>query len=827
MTQAGMARAATAEAPETTPPSADTAPAETPADASGIVVTGLRGVHLRSLTQSPAPVDVVQGSQITQAGRAEFGEALARLLPSINFVNNQAGVTSIVRPIVNRGLGPAYTLVLVNGKRRHNSAQITAGTGDNSGVNPTDFDLIPQGLVGQVEVLKDSAAAQYGSDAVAGVVNVKLRNADHGFGAQFTAGSLYQGQGELQSWKAQADAGFKLGDGGFLHISADGRHRGMAWWNFPATNGNFYGSATAPDAAAQAKNATWNRDGAHNGDPRIDAWDVAYNARLPISDTVALYSFGTYGQRLSAAGNNVRRENGQASFDSLFPNGYIPINNISENDWQFVLGADGDLSGWKWDLSTSYGRDRAHHFSELTINPSLGPNGPTSFGNLATYKFKEWVSNLDATKSYDIGLAKPLQVSFGAEYRYDTFRTVAGDPDGYRNGSYIYQSGDQFEDVNVGKYALVGAQSSFTIRPSEEALIHRGVLSGYGDIGLYPLRRWYIGVAGRVEHYSDASGTTVGGKFNSRFDFTSHFALRGTIGTGFRAPSLSQIAYAQTDNRTTILNGNIVPALSVLARNDSPLARALGATNLKPEKSVNFGFGAVWEINRDISITADAYQVTVKHHIIRTGNLYGANVRAALLANGYTGTEYVTYFTNAVDTRSRGLDVVINGRHNFDRFGKLDLTASFNWNKAVIQKIADTPGAIGSLDSGFYFFGRDRQGELSVGNPQTKLVLTANWALHPVNVNVQTTRYGELTYWRSQFSSQDLRYGAKWVTDIDIGVDVTRFAKLSVGAANVFNVRPDAAGPIDANTGVASLVYGPSPFAPSGGYYYGRVSVNF
>jgi iron complex outermembrane receptor protein len=222
-----------------------------------------------------------------------------------------------------------------------------------------------------------------------------------------------------------------------------------------------------------------------------------------------------------------------------------------------------------------------------------------------------------------------------------------------------------------------------------------------------------------------------------------------------------------------------VPALSVLARNDSPLARALGATNLKPEKSVNFGFGAVWEINRDISITADAYQVTVKHRIIRTGNLYGANVRAALLANGYTGTEYVTYFTNAVDTRSRGLDVVINGRHNFDRFGKLDLTASFNWNKAIIQKIADTPGAIGSLDSGFYFFGRDRQGELSVGNPQTKLVLTANWALHPVNVNVQTTRYGELTYWRSQFSSQDLRYGAKWVTDIDIGVDVTRFAELS------------------------------------------------
>lgn len=820
---AGVARAADTPAEAAPAANGDTTGGE------GIVVTGLRGVQLRSITKSPAPIDVVRGDQVNAIGRAEFGEALTKLLPSFNFVTNQAGVTSIVRPVTNRGLGPAYTLVLVNGKRRHNGASITAGSGDNSGVNPVDFDLIPTGLVGSIQVLKDSAAAQYGSDAVAGVVNVKLKDSDHGLNSSLTWGSLYQGNGSKQSWKAQADAGFRLGnDGGFLHLSGDVRHRGQAWWNFPATNTKFYGSTTAPSATAQARNAAWNLDGAHNGDPKINAFNLAYNARLPISGSTTLYSFGTFGHRESQAGNNVRRENGKASFDALFPDGYFPVNDIAENDWQIVTGADGDLGGWKWDLSTTYGRDRAHHSSDLTINPSLGPTGPTHFDNLATYIFDQWTTNADLTKAIDVGLAKPLQVSLGSEFRRDHFKTLAGDPDGYRNGGYIYKAGDQLDDPNLGQAALVGAQSSFTIRPGEQANISRNVLAGYVDLGLYPLEQWYIGAAGRVEHYSDASGTTVGGKFNTRFDITDHFALRGTVGTGFRAPSLSQIGYAQTDNRTAIVNGVVVPSLSVLALNSSPLARALGATDLKPEKSVNFGLGAVWEITPNLSITADGYQVTVKNRIIRTSNLAGANVTAALIANGYTGTEFVTYFTNAIDTRSRGLDVVVEARHDFDRLGKLNLSASFNYNETTIRRIADTPAKLGTLATGFVFFGRDRQGELSVGNPKTKLVLAANWALKPFEVNLQTTRYGKLTYWRSQLTSQDRVYGAKWITDIDVGVNVTRFAKLSVGAANVFNVRPDAYPELgDPNTGASGFVYGPSPFAPSGGYYYGRIGLSF
>ncbi|MET0365806.1 MAG: TonB-dependent receptor plug domain-containing protein, partial [Sphingobium sp.] len=399
-----------------------------------IIVTGVRGGKPRTVAESPAPIDVIQSSALANAtGRADLAESLSRLLPSINFGQTTAGINSVVRPLSNRGLGPAYTLVLVNGKRRHNGALLTNGGGDTSGVNPVDFDIIPLSSVAYVEVLKDSAAAQYGSDAVAGVVNVVLKNSARGFHAGASVGSLYGGQGDLWVYKAEADAGFKLGDdGGFLHISADARKRGLAWWNF-------YSSDLPYSPASNPKNATWNGDGAHNGDPEVKAINFSYNTELPISGATTLYSFGTYGKRDTVIGNNYRRPNGLASFDSVFPNGYYPLNNTDESDYQFLLGARGEVAGWKWDLSSTYGKNRNRQFSDFTINPSLGPTGPTRFDNLATYRFEQWVTNLDVTRGFDIGLAEPLQVSAGAEYRLDRFSTFAGDPDGYRNGGYIFQ----------------------------------------------------------------------------------------------------------------------------------------------------------------------------------------------------------------------------------------------------------------------------------------------------------------------------------------------------------------------------------------------------
>ncbi|ENO89433.1 TonB-dependent receptor plug domain-containing protein [Thauera linaloolentis] len=791
-----------------------------------VVTTGVRGDQ-RTVADSPAPIEVINSDQLLRTGRAELGEAISRLLPSFNFSTNQAGVNSPVRAVSNRGLGPSYTLVLVNGKRRHNGSLLANGTGDTSGANPVDLDMIPLSAVSHIEVLKDSAAAQYGSDAVAGVINVVLKNTDHGGHVGLTYGSLYDGDGDIETYKLEGDIGFALGqDGGFLHLSADARQRGMAWWNFPATNGIAYAPGSNP------KNATWNRDGAHNGDPEIEAYNLSYNAELPIGGDLTLYSFGTLGQRDTRSGNNLRRPNSLANINQIFPDGYYAINNAEEVDYQFVAGAKGLASGWHWDLSTSYARNRAKQFSELSLNPSLGPDSPTRFDDLATYQFEQWVTNADFTRALDFGTRKPVQLSWGLEHRHERFTTEAGDPLGYLNGGYIFRPGDQPGDPNVGQPAAVGAQAGVALSPADEADVTRRVFAGYADIGFYPTEQWFVDLAVRAEHYSDSTGNTLGGKINSRYDFNPVFAIRGTVGTGFRAPSLPQIGYSQTDNRTNInATGVVVPSLSKLLLNDSSLARALGAEDLDPERSTNIGLGFVLTPSRDVNITVDAYQVEVKDRIARSGYLYGPALAPLLQAHGLTGTEWVNYFANAVDTRSRGVDIVGDVTTDHGKYGVVRWNAAFNWNETEITKIKSSPGQLTGLGANpggnLVWFGRAAQSSLTVEKPKTKLILSARWLIDAFDVTLQTTRHGAYKWQLSENPAQDSSYGAKWITDLDVTYAFQNGFKVSVGANNLFDVRPDKNGPGDANGGTAFFLYGPSPFAPSGGFYYLKAAYDF
>ena len=825
----GMSTASVAEAPAAAPDSASAAAPDASATTdpgSTIIVTGLRGGKPRTVAESPAPIDVIQGDQISGTGRADVAESLSKLLPSIGFGTTTAGVNSIVRPIFNRGLGPAYTLVLVNGKRRHNGALLTNGGGDTSGINPVDFDQLAASSIAYIEVLKDSAAAQYGSDAVAGVVNIVLKSQDHGGHVGLLGGSLYDGSGNLKTFKAEADIGFRLGDGGFLHLSADARKRGLSWSNFYAANLPF-------SPASNPKNANWNGDGAHNGDPEIKSYSTNYNAELPVSDTVTLYSYGSFGQRRTVIGNNFRRPNSTADINQIFPDGFYPLNNTAETDFQLLGGAKGELGDTHWDLSTTFGRDHVRQYSDLTINPSLGPASPTSFGNLATYQFEQWVTNLDLTHGFDVGLPEPIQLSGGLEYRVDHFSTFAGDPLGFANGGYVFKPGDQPGDPNVGKLASIGAQAGVTLSPADEARLVRRDVAGYLDLGITPLRGWYVGAAGRVEHYNDAAGTTVGYKFNSRYDVTRWLAVRGTVGTGFRAPSLTQIGYAQTDNRTGIdpNTGAIVPTYTKLATNASPLARALGAQDLKPEKSTNYGIGLVLRPTSRLNVTIDGYQVGVKHRIIRTGTLFGPALAGILTANGLPTNTWVTYFANGVDTRTRGVDVVADYSLRLSDWGKLRLDAAFNYNHTKVTSIAGTPGALAALGSNtggsLIFLPRATIGDLTVNLPQTKLALGSHLDVDRFGIDVRTTRYGSYDWVRSEIASQDTHFGARWLTDVSVSVEVRHGLRLTAGASNIFNVHPSRNGTGDPATGANTFVYGPAPFSPYGGFYYGKLSFDF
>ncbi|GGZ30920.1 TonB-dependent receptor plug domain-containing protein [Asticcacaulis endophyticus] len=820
-----------------------------------VIVTGIRGGVPRTVADSPAPIDVISAEKLDYTGNAEFGEALTKILPSFNFGATHAGVNSIVRPVTNRSLGPAYTLVLVNGKRRHNGSLITNGGGDSSGVNPVDLDLVPTSGISRIEVLKDSAAAQYGSDAVAGVINIQLDRRSEGLGGSVTYGELFDGGGDLGNYKADVHGGFKLGEnGGFVHLSADVRKRGGAWWNPKATDINLYGrpanrtvaqvvatsgltqaQVEANVAEANARNDQWDRDGAHNGNPEIKAWNLGYNSELPLENGLTLYSFGTYGERDTEIGNNLRRPNGVASFTALFPDGYYPLNNTHEYDFQVVAGARGQAIGWDWDYSLSGGKNRNHQFSKLTIKPSLGPTSPTYWPNLATFQFTQWTHNLDVTRGFDWGLATPVQVSAGLEYRIEQFETFAGDELAWRADAYVIRPGDQQYDWNVGLAASPVVQAAVVLSPADEADIERQVSAAYVDLGFNPTEDWYVGLAVRAEHYSDTGDSPFGAKINSRYDFTDSFAIRGTLGTGFRAPSLTQVAYAQTDGRTALVfnpltnQTELQPNVAKLVTADSVVGKLLGAEPLKAEKSWNAGLGFVWHPLDNLSVTADAFYINIKDRIARTGRLSGTQISAILAANNLSAIQSVEYFINAVDTDTGGVDVVVDYRKALGRFGRLNLNAAFNYSETNIKKIAETPSELKDsngnsiLGAGFYFFGGDKVGELEELLPHTKTTLNAAWSIASFTTNLTVSHYGE--YVQRQAAGDDRRFGAKTITDLDVAYAVTERVKLSVGGTNIFDVRPELNGPGSPQTGQG--YYGPSPFNPNGGYYYTRVSYEF
>lgn len=824
----------------------------TAADAGTIIVTGVRGAP-RTVAESPAPIDVVSADKLQATGSAEFGEALSKLLPSLNFGATHAGVFSIGRPVTNRGLAPAYTLVLVNGKRRHNGAFLNNSTADTSGANPVDIDLIPTASIDRIEVLKDSAAAQYGTDAIAGVINIQLSEKE-GLSGDFTYGTLYEANGEPDSWKGTIRYGTKIGDDGFLTLSGEIRKRGGAWWNLPATDTNLYGlpagrtidqvvatsgltrdQVVANVAAANARNAQWDRDGAHNGDPQIKAFNLSYNAQLPVTDNVTLYSFGTYGERDAQVGNNFRRPNSTANFTAQFPDGYYPLNNIDENDFQFVGGLRGELLGWDYDLSSSFGRNYSHQYSKLSVRPSLGPTGPTEWPNLANFEFRQWTHNVDLTREFEIGLARPLQVSVGGEYRLDRFRTFAGDPLAYEPATYTFKPGDQQYDWNLGRIASPVVQGAIVLSPADEADISRKVYAGYVDLGIYPLDAWYIGAALRAEHYSDGSGSPVGLKLNSRYELSPAFAIRGTVGTGFRAPSLTQIGYAQTDGRTSSFfnaatgQTELRPTVAKLVTADSTVGQLLGAKPLKAEKTWNAGLGVVFTPLPSLSITLDGYYIRINDRIERTGRLFGTGISAILAANGLSDIEQAEYFINAADTTTKGFDFVADYSTGLGDLGKLGVTLAFNYSRTKVTDVVATPSQLFAangtslLGAGSVFFGGDKIGELEVLQPHTKLVSTLNWSKGIFGLSLTNTRYGKYT--QRTAAGDDRYFGAKIITDATISAKVTDFATLSVGATNLFDVRPETNGPGNPQTGQG--YYGPSPFNPAGGYYYGRIALNF
>ena len=793
-----------------TPAQAD----ETDKTLGTVVVTGNRGNQARTIADSPSPIDVISAEQLQASGKVGLKELLARLLPSFNLPAINGGGTSwSVRGVTMRGLSGDQVLVLVNGKRRHNTALINNLARIGTAAVPVNLDLIPVSAIDHIEVLRDGASAQYGSDAIAGVINIILKENDSGGSAETSFGRYGAGDGDTVH--QTVNYGLPLPNDGFANLALDVKEQEPFNRTGSAT-GNLYGDS---------RDQTVNRHGWNPsyGLGREKVTNASYNLELALHDDLKFYSFSTasYMETTKVTGNY--RPNELTSLagdpDTPYPDGIHAQRRNRTKDFQVAGGFKGLVGGWDYDISSTWGEDDSTLNANNTLNPSLGPTSPTSF-NLASQIFDQWTNNLDLSRTFDIGLSHPLQTAFGFEYRWEKYQIEAGDYASYTPGTYVLPSGPF-----AGQTPLPGLASYNGTSTADAGEISRSNVASYLDLGLDVTDRWYVGAAARYERYTQDIGSTWSGKLSTRFKLTPEFALRGTINNGFRAPSLAQTIYASsTFTSGGVVNGQQVSVPVKVLPVDTAEAQALGAEKLKPEKSLNYSFGFTYEPTQNYRLTTDLYQIGIRDRIVSTSLLGGPAVSQILVANGLSPGLYAQYYTNAVDTRTRGVDIINEYRQQLEQYGQVRWSLAYNWNQTKIEKLQDTPPALASLGSNYQIFDRRLQKDLTVATPQSKLILAANWKVSAYTLNLALTRFGSYTEGDNN-PINDRKFSAKWISDLDAAYDINQHFTVALGANNLFNVYPDKKGIKDWAGGYE---YGQfSPFGFGGAYYYTRLAYNF
>lgn len=785
------------------PALAQSEPAPAQADAKAIdtiVVTGTR-VTDRTVAESQSPIDIITPEILQSTGTTELATALSRALPSLNFpraaINDG---TDAMRPAQLRGLAPDHTLVLVNGKRYHPGALVNVNGSQGRSSSPVDLNSIPIAAIERVEVLRDGASAQYGSDAIAGVINIVLKGDASGGGASATYGKYSAGDGA--KYELQADTGFKLGGAGKLHVAAQFGHQDQTDRARPYI---LPPAGLNPPATLPAAPPPFGKVVQRYGDPEVDSRSVLFNGEVDVTDYLTFYSYGLYTRRETLSNGFFRPAGDSRNIPSIYPDGFLPDIFNTGTDYGLVLGMRSSIGDTKFDASYTYGSNKLEFDIQNTLNRSLGPSSPTEF-YAGSLELEQHVLNLDFSTPVNVGLEYPMTLSYGLEWRGEQYKIGAGELGSYNNGGVLVG----------GAPAPSGAQVFPGFRPSDSGSFDRTSTSVYAGLEGDFTEKFSAGIAGRYEDYSDF-GSTATGKLTARYAFTDAVALRGTASTGFHAPSLQQQYYQTTS--TNFIGG--VPFDLVTFRVDHPAAIALGAEPLKPEKSRNLSLGLVLTPAEGLYITADAYRIQVKDRISLSENLISTAVRTYLNTNGFPAVAGGRYFTNALDTTTTGIDLIGTYAWKLDA-SEIDWTLGYNYNKTEIDRVAPNPAALTAIDPTALRFGRVELARFEVGAPRDKFLLGGVWKVGGWRFGATGTRYGEFTILNSRTDGLlDETFGAKWLLDLSASYAVNGW-EFTVGGDNVLDEYPDEV--MYQNSTNGQLPYpSQSPFGFNGAYVYGRV----
>jgi len=819
-------------------------------DNDEIVVTGTR-VANRSALQTAAPVDVINADSLTNLGVTEVNQALSVALPSFNFPRpGLADGTDTIRPATLRGLAPDQTLVLLNSKRRHSASLVNLNGTIGRGSSAVDMNTIPAAAVRSVQVLRDGASAQYGSDAIAGVINVLLREDSSGGGVNLTYGQRITSVDTLvdvprtqagavaasPNWSVANLASYDQEDGTTTTVSG--------WFGLPLGDSGFITISgeyldqeetirTAPDwrqqyplvaGAFDPREASINRYNAWYGEPRMEQYTAFANAGYDLANGAELYGWASYQHRDSLSAGFFRRALDERNVQSIYPNGFLPLINPEVNDYSAAGGVRWDLAGWDMDSSLVYGYNSMDFTIRDTLNASLGGASKRVF-DAGGFDYDQLVFNVGGTRGFDAGLASPLSMSIGLEARRESYSITAGEPDSYRNGGVLLPLGGTgctaptaAQTLAGGCAAASGSQVFPGFRPANEVDEDRTSVGAYIDVEANVTDRLLASAAVRLEHYSDF-GETMTGKLAARYDFADWFALRGSVQNGFRAPSLQQQFFTATS--TNFING--VPFDITTFPATDPIAAALGAEPLEPEESVNYAIGAVIRLG-GIDLTIDAYHIEVDNRIVLSENLTSAAVRNYLTSQGFGGIGGGRFFINGVDTETQGIDIVASYSVETEQMGTFDLMAGANFNSTEVTRVPQT-APLAALSPPPVLFDRINVLTFEEGTPEDKYMVSANWAIGRFGATVRATRYGEVLS-PGTTAALDLRLEPRTLVDVEGRLDITEQLRFAVGADNVTDEYPTQTPPA-LNTTSNTPFSNYSPFGRSGRFVYGRLSYNW
>ncbi|MFC6222691.1 TonB-dependent receptor domain-containing protein [Hymenobacter artigasi] len=844
--------------------------AATAQDLNEVVVTGSRATEGRSNILTTAPVDVISAREIKAFAQTDVAQVLAYAAPSFQSTRQTiSDGTDHIDPASLRGLGPDQVLVLVNGKRFHNSALVNINGTVGRGAVGTDLNVIPTASLKRIEVLRDGAAALYGSDAIAGVINLQLKDDTTGVTASSTVGHTTKSDGGV--FQVDTNIGIGLGGRGYLDLS--GQYQNHSYFNrglpdtapliyLGANSGQYPSSATTEQARRDLKaqdDALVAKNGYDRNNLRIGSADTRnvggfLNAGYRLGGGIEAYAMAGYTHRTGKSAGFARLPNQPTQSDlTIFPNGFLPFINTKINDVSTIVGLRKTIGGFGFDLSNTYGSNEVRYDISNSVNASLpqgaGIRNQTEF-YAGTLKFTQNTSNLTLTRKFaDLGPLATLNVAVGGEFRVDNFKISAGEPNSYINGGRLIGTAP----TASGSQVFPGYQ------PTDEVNKSRNNLAGFLDLESDLTEKLLVHAAGRVERYSDF-GSSASGQLAARFSIIDGLALRGSLGNGFRAPSLQQRYF--TNVSTQFISG--VPNQILTVNNENPIVRnsytvggtgqqGFGVAPLKQENSRNYSLGLTGRVAQVVTLTVDAYQIDIDDRIV----LSSAFTRTNTIVNTILGTQPVSrvqFFANAVNTRTQGIDIVANSRLPLGDKSRLGLTAAANFNETTVRSFNSTSttinndATVGTSNLQNTLFDRQQRARLENGNPRSKILLSANYTYGIFGLEARSVRFGEVQTKDADpaRSFLDQTYAAKWITDLTLNVQVIKQVGVAVGINNLFDVYPDriiqnprndpnnfSVDPAQSynssldNTNRGRFVYNASQFGFQGAFYFGRVNVAF